>query len=89
MATNIEEILVAKLRALPVEKQQEVLEFIEKLAGQVKPDTSAECDSRSLPIWEVIQDIIKEVPPEAWNDLPTDGSINVDHYLYGAPKRTK
>ena len=28
----------------------------------------------------------RDVPEEAWKDLPPDFSINLDHYLYGAPK---
>ena len=30
-----------------------------------------------------------KVPPEAWADLPSDYSVNLDHYLYGTPKRTE
>ena len=39
------------------------------------------------PIWEVILDNTKSVPPEAFDRLPTDGASQVDHYLYGHPKR--
>ena len=28
----------------------------------------------------------KGIPPEAWNDLPTDLAKNKKHYLYGHPK---
>ena len=28
----------------------------------------------------------KDIPPEAWNDLPTDLDKNKKHYLYGHPK---
>ena len=28
----------------------------------------------------------KEIPPEAWGDLPTDLAKNKKHYLYGHPK---
>ena len=28
----------------------------------------------------------KSVPPEAWDDVPSDGSINYKHYLYAHPK---
>jgi hypothetical protein len=28
----------------------------------------------------------QDIPEEAWKDLPPDFSINLDHYLYGAPK---
>jgi hypothetical protein len=30
-----------------------------------------------------------KVPPEAWDDVPSDFSVNLDHYLYGTPKRTE
>ena len=37
-------------------------------------------------IWEVIDDIMCDVPAEVLRQLPTDGAEQHDHYLYGAPK---
>ena len=34
----------------------------------------------------LVQEMEKSVPPEEWASLPTDGSINYKHYLYGHPK---
>lgn len=79
MSSSIEDKIIEKLRSLPFEKQEELLKFAENLASGTQP--------RRLPIFEEIDAIVKEVPLEAWDELPTDGSINVDHYLYGAPKR--
>ena len=87
MAANIEETVIEKLRGLPLKKQQEVLEFVEKLDRQEISDTSQAEPKDRMPIWERIAEISKEVPPEVWDELPTDGSINIDHYLYGSPKR--
>lgn len=81
MAANIEESVIEKLRGLPVEKQQEVLEFVENLAEH----PAASTDDR--PILEVIREISAEVPDEEWAKLPTDGAEQHDHYLYGSPKR--
>jgi hypothetical protein len=39
------------------------------------------------PIWEVIAEISASVPDEEWAKLPADGAKNLDHYLYGAPKK--
>jgi hypothetical protein len=39
------------------------------------------------PIWEVISDNMKDVPLEEFAKLPKDGAGQVDHYLYGAPRR--
>ncbi len=81
MAANIEESVIEKLRGLPVEKQQQVLEFVENLTAPVAPNK----DDRS--IWEVIREITADVPDEEWAKLPTDGAEQHDHYLYGSPKK--
>jgi hypothetical protein len=39
------------------------------------------------PIWEVITDMVKTVPDEVFDRLPKDGASQVDHYIYGLPKR--
>jgi hypothetical protein len=39
------------------------------------------------PIWEVVTDMMKDVPDEVFDRLPKDGASQVDHYIYGLPKR--
>lgn len=39
------------------------------------------------PIWEIIAELSAQIPFEEWEKLPSDGSEQHDHYLYGAPKR--
>jgi plasmid stability protein len=39
------------------------------------------------PIWEVIADNMKRVPREDLAALPRDGASQIDHYVYGVPKR--
>jgi hypothetical protein len=63
---------------LSLDKQQQVLAFTEELARIESPRKT---------MWQVMQDCIKDIPPEAFDDLPTDGGVNHDHYLYGAPKK--
>ncbi len=49
-------------------------------------NASAEAlDSR--PISVVIAEIMKDVPAEELAKLPRDGASQVDHYVYGLPKR--
>jgi hypothetical protein len=38
-------------------------------------------------IEEIIADFAGQVPKEDWDRLPSDLSGNLDHYLYGSPKR--
>ncbi len=52
----------------------------------IEPSTELPEDDR--PIWERIADLAALLPEEAIAGLPTDGASQLDHYLYGAPKRT-
>lgn len=38
---------------------------------------------------EMIAEIAAQVPDEEWSRLPTDLSRNIDHYLYGSPRRSE
>jgi hypothetical protein len=39
------------------------------------------------PIWEIIAERARTLPAEAFEGLPGDGASQIDHYLYGHPKR--
>jgi len=47
---------------------------------------SAEPPREAKSIWELVAEISASVPLEDWDRTPTDASINLHHYLYGAPK---
>jgi hypothetical protein len=86
MATNLEDQLINKVRALPSDKQQEALRLLDTLArGAGSEPNGTGVDRR--PIWEVVHAINAALPADTWDNVPTDGSINLDHYLYGAPKQ--
>lgn len=86
MAANLEDQLIDKVRALPQDKQQEALRLLDALAdGSRSEPNGTGLDRR--PIWELAEEINAGLPADTWNNVPTDGSINLDHYLYGAPKQ--
>ena len=78
MSVNLENAIHEKLRSLPPEKQQQVLDFLEELG---KGPTIHRTLGR------VIDEHFQTVPPEEMDELPTDASVNLDHYLYGAPRK--
>ena len=39
------------------------------------------------PIWEVAKEIVDEYPVNVWDGVPSDLAKNLDHYLYGHPKK--
>jgi hypothetical protein len=84
MAANLEDQLINKVRALPPNKQQEALRLLESLA--TSPSSEGTGVDRK-PVWQVVDEINAGLPADTWENVPTDGSINLGHYLYGAPKR--
>lgn len=86
MAANIEDKLIEKLRSLPESQQADVLKYVEDLAADEAKADNGHSAGR-IAIWDKIQAIMSDVPDDVLATIPTDGSINVDHYLYGTPKK--
>jgi Arc/MetJ-type ribon-helix-helix transcriptional regulator len=90
LTPELEERIAAKMRSGFYQSPSEVvrasldlLEARDKAASKSGNGTDTH-DSR--PVWERIVAIGQAVPPEAWDAVPSDLSMNLDHYLYGAPK---
>jgi hypothetical protein len=75
---TISEQVVEKLNELPVEKQQQILDFVEFMFQKHQPQKS---------IWDKIDEITKDVPDEVWDNLPADGAEKHDFYLYEGGKK--
>jgi hypothetical protein len=83
-AGTVEQItgqVVVTLQLLAPEQQQQVLDFVEFLAQKNSARPAAPSS------WEKIDDRLSTVPDSAWAHVPTDGSYQHDHYLYGTPKQ--
>jgi hypothetical protein len=76
MQTDVAETIYERLKALPPEKQEEILHQIE-LFEQDTP----------LTIWEKIRARAGNLPDEIWEQMPVDGSEQHDHYISGSPKK--
>jgi len=86
MAANLEDELIDRVRALPPNKQVEALRLLETLASDAGDEPNGTSLNRK-PIWEIAQEVNAGLPADTWDSVPTDGSINLDHYLYGTPKQ--
>ncbi len=78
ISINLENVINEKVRALPFERQKDVLEFVEGLETSVPPRRT---------LGELADELLKDVPREVIEQLPVDGAEQHDHYLYGAPKK--
>lgn len=80
--SNLEQAIIEKIHSFPPEKQRKVLDYAKSLEN-------GENGTKNQTLWEMIEDLAEMVPDEAWNEIPKDASINIDHYLYGHRKKTK
>ena len=40
-----------------------------------------------MPVWERVLENMRHVPDEVFDRIPADSSEQLDHYVYGTPKR--
>lgn len=83
---GMKEAIVEKLDGLTAGQQRAVLDFLESLDPGRQAGAEQNGDS-PLSIFGKIEANFSEVPAEAWEQVPVDASENLDHYLYGTPKK--
>jgi hypothetical protein len=82
MSANLQHTIQEQMRVLSEEEMHQVLNFVNGLRKGKKA-------SQTKPISAIFEDLSSEIPLDEWRELPSDGAENHDHYLYGAPKKTK
>ncbi|CAN5813269.1 hypothetical protein BH24ACI1_BH24ACI1_21040 [soil metagenome] len=82
MSANLQRTIQEQMRVLSEEEMRQVLNFVNGLQKEKKA-------SRAKLISAIFEDLSSEIPLDEWRELPSDGAENHDHYLYGAPKKTK
>ena len=88
MSQTIEQQVIETIRILPEEKQREVLEYAKRISESENAESlENEEKPKKRKFLQQIEEIMSQLPKEAFEGYPTDGSLNHDHYLYGAPKR--
>jgi hypothetical protein len=79
MQTDVAETIFDLVKVLPETKQRKVLDFVSDLQNEDNSDL--------LEMLTAIETRGKTIPDEIWQEIPPDGSVNHDHYLYGAKKK--
>jgi hypothetical protein len=86
VGAEIEAVLRARAQALGVTPDRIASQVLKDVfSGEI--NRSAEPSESAPPFWEEILDNMKDTPLEEFEKLPRDGASQVDHYLYGHPKR--
>jgi hypothetical protein len=88
---SAKEQLLSEIENAPDVMVEEILDFclFLKQRQQQKasaPESSTTSKSGIASLLDLVDQIHAQTPPEEWEKLPSDLSINHDHYLYGTPK---
>jgi hypothetical protein len=78
-------IRVKGIAAISPSGETTKIEHVEELV--IEPIGEVAFDRSARPIEDVLAELAAEVSEEDWNGVPHDLAKNVDHYLYGTPKR--
>ena len=78
MIAELETTLIQEFRRLTFDQQQQVVSFVLQLGEEQPPQRD---------LWDDVDEYLMEVPPEVWDQIPSDSSDQHDHYLSGTPKR--
>ncbi|MGA2703563.1 MAG: hypothetical protein ABSH35_21000 [Isosphaeraceae bacterium] len=62
-------------------------EQLDRGQSQQKADQSESATVKPVPVWKRVLDNMRAVPDEVFERIPADSSEQLDHYLYGTPKR--
>jgi hypothetical protein len=88
---SAKEQLLNEIEYAPDAMVEKILDFClflkqqqQQSTSEPEPSTSSEGGIASL--LDLVAQIHAQVPPEEWEKIPHDLSINHDHYLYGSPK---
>ena len=84
---NKEAALRANARARGVSAEEYATELLDRHFDPEATPAEANTLLDSRPAWEALAEIMKDVPAEDLAMLPKDGASQIDHYVYGLPKR--
>ena len=73
--------------SLPDGEVAEVKEIVQAVRQQKRVAEAEAGGAGVRPIEEIAAELAAKVPQEEWDRLPADLSDNLDHYLYGTPKK--
>ena len=77
---------IERVRALPEDHQDRVARLMLDEA-EAPNEIDDHKEEERKPISEAIQEIFSDITEEEWEKLPKDGAAELDHYIYGTPKR--
>jgi Arc/MetJ-type ribon-helix-helix transcriptional regulator len=77
----------ASLEDAMAEAASLLVQRLKQEQSQAEQPTASQAAPARRPIWEEIEELTANIPDEEFLKLPVDGAEQLDHYIYGLPKR--
>src|SRR5947209_10450414 len=58
-----------------------------RLSAPGEPAQQDNATAAPDPAWRRVLEVMQDLPDEVFDQIPADSSAQLDHYLYGSPKR--
>lgn len=76
------ERLILEIEQFPESVIEEMLDFL--FLARIKHHRPQE---QTQSFANFIEELVLDIPPQAFDILPTDSAVEHDHYIYGTPKK--
>ena len=89
---DLECFVQAEIQTGRFSSKEEVITEAVRLFSQsveLKPQNGDRPALAGQPAWQLVLENMAKVPDEVFERIPTDASEQLDHYIYGSPRRPK
>jgi hypothetical protein len=87
LTIEIPDDCAARIQAQAQARGMTIDRWLLELAEQNAPVSTSPHATAEPPIWEVIAQNMEDLPDDEFRKIPPDAASQIDHYLYGHPKR--
>ncbi len=89
---DLEHFVLAEIQTGRFSSEEEVIteavRFFRQSEEQ-KPENGDRPELAAQPAWQLVLENMAKVPDEVFEGIPADASEQLDHYIYGSPRRPK
>jgi hypothetical protein len=81
--------LLSSIKTLSPEQMRQLRQQLDNELASTEASQPAAAGEppAAVPAWKQVLDNMKDLPDEEFDRMPADSSEQLDHYIYGTPKR--
>ena len=81
--------ILSRIKALSPEQMRQLRDELDSEIATSEAGRAAGGPPDALPAWKQVLDNMKDLADDEFDRMPADSSEQLDHYIYGTPKRPR